>query len=184
MSETAAVRVGWEELSNLFRSFHRYEILKAVPTDLCTKRDIVDTVSASRSTVHRCLDAFSEYDWVHVDGSQFKRTPAGTNALRQIRSSTSTIGKANRLAPLFSLAYAHSVELTTKMVVPESTYVSDERAPNKAIRKYYEQLSECASKYIDGYVGTLTEQTVTAITGLENIDRVQLVITTDFKMGK
>ncbi len=86
------------EIALLVGSPHRVRILLALyERDGCTRDELRELVDASRTTVHRNVDALEDHGWITTSAVEYAITPAGALVTEELRDLVETVGLAAEL---------------------------------------------------------------------------------------
>lgn len=176
MEEHPESGVAWESLTYLFRSHHRYEILRELPTTFTEERAFAESVSCSRATVHRCLTEFVEFGWVQNDRTRFRRTEAGEQVCDRVSTLLSSTSTATRFMPLVELAAEYGVELELTTIDDATVSISSATSPNKAARTYYDRLTGREFGSVRAYFGAVTERVRDRLTQFDSTADIAVTV--------
>lgn len=134
-----------DHLRFVSRSPVRVRFLLALADDgPSTRRDLRQTVDASRTTVSRNLDALVERGWVEESGATYRATPGGELLASELRELLSTTATVDRLGPFFRWFPVDELDVEWEWFADAGVYASTSSDPYAPIDRHVERIETAA----------------------------------------
>lgn len=170
--------LAWDEISYIFRSKNRYNILKNLPDKFTEERELETRVDQSRATVHRSLRKFAQIGWADRDNTRFRRTPAGRITCNQVKNMLVETEVITDFSPLLRLGEYHDVEFSIDKLKDISSTRACDLNPAQATMKYHEWLDGLTPTGVQAFLGVPTQPVVTCLSNCPSLDDQTVLVET------